>query len=208
VFVLLGDKIIEVINKWVTRVVDQRNEKKEQQAANILSCAGKLVYLSRKLEADFLKILSKVNLLTAGSPQQDRDDFIEQLNHFATKTDIIDGIQFWLTCLEEQEIDPKNHEDPIANLIEYANTIRNQAKYSDATPFASGDELLRLLDQAKETNSPAALQRFREAVKTKRGTFDHNVISSMIDEISILTSILRSKYPKLPYPEWIDSVVA
>ena len=145
-FAFPGDSIVKAINEWVTRIIVGRWEKKEKDAANILSCAGNLVQISRRLEGDYTKIMNQVYLLTADSPQQSRDDFIKQLNAFTEKTDFVDGIKFCLNYLRDHKNDVKNARGPIVNIIEQGQRLREQAGDSRRSPFADPNELIKLLD--------------------------------------------------------------
>ena len=79
--------------------------------------------------------------------------------------------------------------------------------FSILPPLSQSSKVkLELKDNGGDTWSSTI--RGRVVKGNKLFEYKLQILSSMMGELSILTSILRSKYLKLPYPEWIDSIVA
>ena len=85
--------------------------------------------------------------------------------------------------------------------------FRNQASQSQVTPFRDTGELFKFLDMAKYSHEKSDIAELERIILERKNIFDHNLITNMIAELSIIVKIICSKYPNIPYPQWITKII-
>src|SRR5215469_4565416 len=196
-------EVVEKAGSWLGKVIAQRKNRDEQQAAQLLATAGVLVAALRTLDNALRTIMRELNLFTTKWSEERREQFVECVNEFANEEKILPVIRQYCEQLSSLLFGvPRDDLRDAEEVLECGRGIQHALGGGTVTPFRDAGALRTFLALIKgastEEDVRSAIAQSDEVLAVVR----RDVLARADHAFGRLKGRILQRHRDMPDPGW------